>query len=79
MSSDGSLAENGVVNKEKPASRMKGNTGDSRAFNQFESALSNGSKMCDTDPHLNLLNAESICHKDGTLEATVLRNKQTNK
>ncbi|KAM6344442.1 constitutive coactivator of PPAR-gamma-like protein 1 isoform 5-T5 [Alca torda] len=76
VSSDGSLAENGVVNEEKPASQMNGNTGDIRASNQSESALSNDSKMCNTNPHLNALNADSVCHKDDTLEATVLKKEE---
>uniref|UniRef100_A0A8C6Z1D7 Family with sequence similarity 120A n=2 Tax=Nothoprocta perdicaria TaxID=30464 RepID=A0A8C6Z1D7_NOTPE len=76
VSSDGSLAENGVVNEEKPASQMNGNTGDIRASNQSESALSNDSKMCNTNPHLNALNADSVCHKDDALEATVLKKEE---
>uniref|UniRef100_A0A8D0G8W3 Family with sequence similarity 120 member A n=1 Tax=Sphenodon punctatus TaxID=8508 RepID=A0A8D0G8W3_SPHPU len=76
VSSDGSLAENGVVNEEKPASQMNGNTGDVGASNQSESALSNDSKMCNTNPHLNALNAGSVCHKDDTLEATVLKKEE---
>nr|XP_005307213.1 constitutive coactivator of PPAR-gamma-like protein 1 isoform X4 [Chrysemys picta bellii] len=76
VSSDGSLAENGVVNEEKPASQMNGNTGDVRGSNQSESALSNDSKMCNTNPHLNALNADSVCHKDDTLEAAVLKKEE---
>ncbi|XP_072454328.1 constitutive coactivator of PPAR-gamma-like protein 1 isoform X5 [Notamacropus eugenii] len=76
VSSDGSLAENGVVNEEKPASQMNGNTADGRASNQSESALSNDSKMCNTNPHLNALNADSVCHKDDTLEAAVLKKEE---
>ncbi|KAJ7407383.1 Constitutive coactivator of PPAR-gamma-like protein 1 [Willisornis vidua] len=76
VSSDGSLAENGVVTEEKPASQMNGNTGDIRASNQSESALSNDSKMCNTNPHLNALNADSVCHKDDALEATVLKKEE---
>uniref|UniRef100_A0A6I8NVU7 Family with sequence similarity 120 member A n=1 Tax=Ornithorhynchus anatinus TaxID=9258 RepID=A0A6I8NVU7_ORNAN len=76
VSSDGSLAENGVVNEEKPASQVNGNTGDVRASNQSESALNNDSKMCNTNPHLNALNADSICHKDETLEAAVLKKEE---
>ncbi|KAF7249853.1 Constitutive coactivator of PPAR-gamma-like protein 1, partial [Varanus komodoensis] len=76
VSSEGSLAENGVVNEEKPASQMNGNTVDVRASNQSESALSNDSKMCNTNPHLNALNADSVCHKDDALEATVLKKEE---
>nr|XP_006125900.1 constitutive coactivator of PPAR-gamma-like protein 1 isoform X1 [Pelodiscus sinensis] len=76
VSSDGSLAENGVVNEEKPASQMNGNSGDIRGSNQSESALSNDSKMCNTNPHLNALNADSVCHKDDTLEAAVLKKEE---
>ncbi|KAJ6668367.1 hypothetical protein lerEdw1_015744 [Lerista edwardsae] len=76
VSSEGPLAENGVVNEEKPASQMNGNTADVRASNQSESALSNDSKMCNTNPHLNALNVDSVCHKDDALEATVLKKEE---
>ncbi|KAH0630106.1 hypothetical protein JD844_012744 [Phrynosoma platyrhinos] len=76
VSSEGSLAENGVVNEEKPVSQMNGNTADVRASNQSESALSNDSKPCNTNPHLNALNADSVCHKDDALEATVLKKEE---
>ncbi|KAL7986066.1 hypothetical protein Chor_011232 [Crotalus horridus] len=76
VSSEGSLAENGIMNEEKPASHMNGSTADVRASNQSESALSNDSKMCNTNPHLNALNADSVCHKDDALEATVLKKEE---
>uniref|UniRef100_H9GSC8 Family with sequence similarity 120 member A n=1 Tax=Anolis carolinensis TaxID=28377 RepID=H9GSC8_ANOCA len=76
VSSEGSLAENGVVNEEKPASQLNGNTADDRASNQSESALSNDSKTCNTNPHLNALNTDSVCHKDDALEATVLKKEE---
>ncbi|XP_067319660.1 constitutive coactivator of PPAR-gamma-like protein 1 isoform X3 [Anolis sagrei] len=76
VSSEGSLAENGVVNEEKPASQLNGNSADDRASNQSESALSNDSKTCNTNPHLNALNADSVCHKDDALEATVLKKEE---
>lgn len=76
VSSEGSLAENGVASEEKPASQMNGNTADVRASNQSESALSNDSKMCNTNPHLNALNVDSVCHKDDALEATVLKKEE---
>lgn len=76
VSSEGSLAENGIMNEEKPASHMNGSTADVRASNQSESALSNDSKMCNTNPHLNALNADSVCRKDDALEATVLKKEE---
>ncbi|KAM4651183.1 constitutive coactivator of PPAR-gamma-like protein 1 [Discoglossus pictus] len=76
VSSDGSLAENGVVNDETPASQMNGGSGEVRASNHSESALSTDSKMCNTNPHLNALNADSVCLKDETLEAAVLKKEE---
>ncbi|CAH2313150.1 constitutive coactivator of PPAR-gamma 1 isoform X2 [Pelobates cultripes] len=76
MSSDGSLAENGVVNEETPASEINGSSEQVRASNHSESALSNDSKTCNSDPHLNALNADSICPKDETLEAAVLKKEE---
>ena len=52
VSSDGSLAENGVMVKEKPVPQMNGGAGDTRSPSHSESALNNGSKMANTDPHL---------------------------
>ncbi|XP_075431038.1 constitutive coactivator of PPAR-gamma-like protein 1 isoform X2 [Ascaphus truei] len=76
VSSDGSLAENGVVSEETPAAQMNGGSGEVRASNRSESALSNDSKMCNTNPHLNALNTDSVCHKDETLEAAVLKKEE---
>ncbi|XP_030064365.1 constitutive coactivator of PPAR-gamma-like protein 1 [Microcaecilia unicolor] len=76
VSSDGSLAENGVVSEEKSASQMNGKPGNGRASKPSESALSNDSKMCNTNPHLNALNADSVCLKDDTLEAVVLKKEE---
>ncbi|XP_078517739.1 constitutive coactivator of PPAR-gamma-like protein 1 isoform X1 [Lissotriton helveticus] len=75
VSSDGSLAENGVISEEKPTSQMNGNTGNVGASNQSESALNNDSKLCNTNPHLNAL-TDSVCHKDETLEAAVLKKEE---
>ncbi|XP_015203747.1 constitutive coactivator of PPAR-gamma-like protein 1 [Lepisosteus oculatus] len=73
-SSDGSLAENGVEGK--PAFPLNRNKGDGRAPNQPESALSSDSKMCNTNPHLNALNADNDCHRDEALGASVLKKEE---
>lgn len=53
LSLEGSTAaENGLV-EGKEADQLNGNEGESRATNQPESAFSNESKMCNTNPHLN--------------------------
>ncbi|XP_066553864.1 constitutive coactivator of PPAR-gamma-like protein 1 isoform X1 [Amia ocellicauda] len=74
QSSDGSLAENGVEGK--VATQLNGNREDGRAPNQPESALSNDSKMCNTNPHLNALNADSDCHRGEALGASVLKKEE---
>ncbi|XP_053576662.1 constitutive coactivator of PPAR-gamma-like protein 1 isoform X2 [Bombina bombina] len=76
VSSDGSVAENGVLTEETPASQMNGGSGDAGVSLHSESALSTDSKMCNTNPHLNALNADSVCHKDETLEAAVLKQEE---
>ncbi|XP_005993068.1 constitutive coactivator of PPAR-gamma-like protein 1 isoform X1 [Latimeria chalumnae] len=76
VSTDTSLAENGVVNENEPASQLNGNKGDIRASHLSESALSNDSKMCNTNPHLNALNVDSSCQKDDSLEAAVLKKEE---
>ncbi|XP_045141085.1 constitutive coactivator of PPAR-gamma-like protein 1 isoform X2 [Echinops telfairi] len=76
VSSDGSLAENGVMTEEKLASQMNGSAGGVRACTQSESALNNDSKMCNTNPPLNALNTDSVCHKGDTLEAAVLNKEE---
>lgn len=74
QSSDSSLAENGVEGK--PDSQLNGNKGEGKASNQAESALSNDSKMCNTNLHLNALNADSDCHRDEALGASVLKKEE---
>ncbi|KAK1334628.1 hypothetical protein QTO34_005635 [Cnephaeus nilssonii] len=75
ISSDGSLAENGVV-AEKPASQMNGSAGDTRAPSHSESALNNDSKTCNTNPHLNALSTDSACRGADALEAAVLKQEE---
>ena len=74
QSSEGSTAENGVEGRE--AEQLNGNKDDGRAPKQPESALSYDSKMCNTNPHLNALNADSDCHRDETLGASVLKKEE---
>uniref|UniRef100_A0A8I4A478 Family with sequence similarity 120 member A n=1 Tax=Callithrix jacchus TaxID=9483 RepID=A0A8I4A478_CALJA len=76
MSSDGSLAENGVMAEEKPAPQMNGSTGDTRAPSHSESALNNDSKTCNTNPHLNALSTDSACRREAALEAAVLNKEE---
>lgn len=76
VSSDGSLAENGVVAEEKPASQMNGTASDARAPSHPESALNNDSKMCNTNPHLNALSSDSACRRADTLQAAVLKKEE---
>ncbi|XP_045431008.1 constitutive coactivator of PPAR-gamma-like protein 1 isoform X3 [Pipistrellus kuhlii] len=75
ISSDGSLAENGVV-AEEPASQMNGSVGDTRAPSHSESALNNDSKTCNTNPHLNALSTDSACRGADALEAAVLKQEE---
>ncbi|XP_030632300.1 constitutive coactivator of PPAR-gamma-like protein 1 homolog isoform X2 [Chanos chanos] len=74
LSSEGSTAENGVEGKE--ADQLNGNKEESRAPNQPESAFSNDSKMCNTNPHLNALNTDSESHRDEALGASVLKTEE---
>uniref|UniRef100_A0A8C5Y0P3 Constitutive coactivator of PPAR-gamma-like protein 1 n=1 Tax=Microcebus murinus TaxID=30608 RepID=A0A8C5Y0P3_MICMU len=76
MSSDGSLAENGVMAKEKPAPQMNGSAGNARALSHSESALNNDSKTCNTNPHLNALSTDSTCHREAALETAVLNKEE---
>lgn len=76
VSSDGSLAENGAVAEEKPASQMNGSAGDARAPSHSESALNNDSKMCNTNPHLNALSTDSACRGADALGAAVLKQEE---
>lgn len=75
VSSDGSLAENGAV-AEKPAAQMNGSTGDARAPSHLESALSNDSKTCNTNPHFSALSTDSACRRADALEAAVLKKEE---
>uniref|UniRef100_A0AAY4EIV0 Constitutive coactivator of PPAR-gamma-like protein 1 n=1 Tax=Denticeps clupeoides TaxID=299321 RepID=A0AAY4EIV0_9TELE len=74
LSSESSTAENGVEGKE--AEQLNGSKDDSRAPNQPESAFSNDSKMCNTNPHLNALNADSEHNRDEALGAAVLKKEE---
>lgn len=75
LTSEGSMAaENGLEGKE--ADQLDGNNGESRAPNQPESAFSNESKMCNTNPHLNALNEDSEAHRDEALSAAVLKTEE---
>lgn len=76
VSSEGSLAENGVMAEEKPVPQMNGSTGDSRAPSHSESALNNDSKTCNTNPHLNALSTDSACRREAALEAAVLNKEE---
>lgn len=73
-SSEGSTAENGIEGRE--ADQLNGNKDDGGAPNQPESALSNDSKMCNTNSHLNALNADSDCHRDEALGTSVLKKEE---
>ncbi|XP_028680959.1 constitutive coactivator of PPAR-gamma-like protein 1 isoform X1 [Erpetoichthys calabaricus] len=74
QSSDGYFAENGVEGK--AASHLNGNTGEAGPPSKPESALSNDSKMCNTNPHLNALNADSACLGDEALSTSVLKKEE---
>ncbi|KAM8931129.1 constitutive coactivator of PPAR-gamma-like protein 1 isoform 2-T2 [Pelodytes ibericus] len=76
MSSDGSLAENGVVNEDKAASQVNGGSSEAKPPNHSESALSNDSKVCNINPHLNALNLDGATSKDETLEGAVLKTEE---
>ncbi|XP_027621321.1 constitutive coactivator of PPAR-gamma-like protein 1 [Tupaia chinensis] len=76
VSSDGSLAENGVMAEEKPAPQMNGSAGDARAPSHPESALNTDSKTCNTNPHLNALSTDSACRREAALEAAVLNKEE---
>ncbi|XP_053324638.1 constitutive coactivator of PPAR-gamma-like protein 1 [Spea bombifrons] len=76
VSSDGSVAENGVVNEDVPASQVNGGSEDAGASNHSESALSNDSKTCNTNPHLNALNADSERPTDESPETAVLKKEE---
>ncbi|CAJ1051868.1 constitutive coactivator of PPAR-gamma-like protein 1 homolog isoform X2 [Xyrichtys novacula] len=71
---DGSTTENGVEDKEPH--QLNGDKEECRAPIQPESAFRCDSKMCNSNPHLNALNADSGCHRDEGLEATVLSNEE---
>lgn len=66
------VAENGLA-EGKDADQLSGNQGESRAPNQPESAFSNESKMCNTNPHLNALNEDGEGHRDEALSVAVLK------
>ncbi|OCT58081.1 constitutive coactivator of PPAR-gamma-like protein 1 homolog [Xenopus laevis] len=70
-SSDGSLTENGLVNEKAPASPINGGSGEAKDSTNSESALSNDSKLCNANPHLNALNADSVLHNEQPQEGAV--------
>ncbi|XP_043934065.1 constitutive coactivator of PPAR-gamma-like protein 1 isoform X2 [Protopterus annectens] len=76
VSSDSSVAENGAANENKPASQLNGSNEVVETSIKSESALSNDSKMCNTNPHLNALNADSSCQRVDALEAAVLNKEE---
>ena len=67
-------AENGLEVRE--AEQVNGNKVDSRGPHQPESAFSNDSKMCNINPHLNALNADSERHRDEAVDASVLKTEE---
>lgn len=67
-----SPTENGVEDKRE---QLNGDGDERGALIQPESAFSSDSKTCNTNPHLNALNADSGCHTDEGLEATVCKNE----
>eukprot|EP00062_Callorhinchus_milii_P017646 gi/632970255/ref/XP_007901547.1/ PREDICTED: constitutive coactivator of PPAR-gamma-like protein 1 [Callorhinchus milii] len=73
---DSSPAENGVSDESKPTSQLNGNKGDVRASNQTESALSNDSKLCNTNPHLNALSTDGSCNRDESLGTAALKKEE---
>ncbi|XP_076994781.1 constitutive coactivator of PPAR-gamma-like protein 1 isoform X2 [Tamandua tetradactyla] len=60
----------------RPAAQLNGSVGDARAAGLPESALNQDSKMCNTNPHLNALTTDSVCHKEDALEAAVLNKEE---
>uniref|UniRef100_A0A8C9W189 Family with sequence similarity 120 member A n=1 Tax=Scleropages formosus TaxID=113540 RepID=A0A8C9W189_SCLFO len=74
QSSEGSAAENGVEAEE--AEQLNGNKESGGAPNQPQSALSSDSKMCNTNPHLNALNADGDCHRSDSVSASVLKTEE---
>lgn len=75
-SSDGSLAENGVMAEEKSAPQMNGSAGNARAPSRSESAFNSDSKTCNTNPRLNALSTDSACRREAALEAAVLNKEE---
>lgn len=65
-----STMENGVEHNEPD--QLNGDQEESRALIQPESAFSSDSKMCNSNPHLNALNADSSRQRDEGMEAAVL-------
>ncbi|XP_019942024.2 constitutive coactivator of PPAR-gamma-like protein 1 homolog isoform X1 [Paralichthys olivaceus] len=63
---DGSATENGTDKEEQ----LNGDKEECRAL-IVESAFSNDSKTCNTNPHLNALNVDGGCHREEGLEAAV--------
>ncbi|KAL4655880.1 constitutive coactivator of PPAR-gamma-like protein 1 [Arapaima gigas] len=74
QSSDGSAAENGVEVKE--TEQLNGNKDGGGAPNQPQSALSSDSKMCNTNPHLNALNADGDCHRGDSVSTSVFKTEE---
>lgn len=67
---DDSTTENGTDREQE---QLNGDEEEHRALVRPESAFSSDSKMCNTNPHLNALNADGGCHRDEGLEAAVLK------
>uniref|UniRef100_A0A8C9STN4 Family with sequence similarity 120 member A n=1 Tax=Scleropages formosus TaxID=113540 RepID=A0A8C9STN4_SCLFO len=56
--------------------QLNGNKESGGAPNQPQSALSSDSKMCNTNPHLNALNADGDCHRSDSVSASVLKTEE---
>uniref|UniRef100_A0A8C1RVU9 Family with sequence similarity 120A n=1 Tax=Cyprinus carpio TaxID=7962 RepID=A0A8C1RVU9_CYPCA len=73
---EGSTAEENGLVEVKEADQLNGNEGESMATNQPESAFSNESKMCNTNPLLNALNEDGEGCRDEALGAAVLKTEE---
>lgn len=80
LSSESSAAENGLEAQDGPEQQLNGKAEDGSnsepVSSPAESAFSNDSKMCNTNPHLNALNADSEGHRDETLSPAVLKTEE---
>lgn len=80
LSSESLTAENGLEARDGPEQQLNGKAEDGSnsepVSSPAESAFSNDSKMCNTNPHLNALNTDSEGHRDETLSPAVLKTEE---